>query len=58
MNSTDLWRFNTAVLPHDEGTPFEEYWNEDEWKKKEAILHKRDGEYYLHVAVEKEVDLY
>ncbi|MFP8956836.1 RNA-guided endonuclease InsQ/TnpB family protein [Natrialbaceae archaeon A-CW3] len=45
------------VLPHDdEGTPFEEYWNEDKWEKKEATLHMRDGEYYLHVAVEKDVD--
>ncbi|MFP8958961.1 RNA-guided endonuclease TnpB family protein, partial [Natrialbaceae archaeon A-CW3] len=44
------------VLPHDdEGTPFEDYWNEDKWEKKEATLHKRDGEYYLHVAVEKDV---
>ncbi|MDJ1430649.1 hypothetical protein [Halostagnicola sp. A-GB9-2] len=45
------------VLPHDdEDTPFEEYWNEDEWEKKEATLHKRDGEYYLHVAVEEKVE--
>ncbi|WP_222918272.1 RNA-guided endonuclease TnpB family protein [Natrinema sp. SYSU A 869] len=45
------------VLPHeDKGTPFEEYWHEDEWEKKEATLHERDGEYYLHVAVEKIVD--
>ncbi len=30
------------VLPHDdEDTPFEDYWNEDEWEKKEATLHKR-----------------
>jgi IS605 OrfB family transposase len=42
------------VTPEDdEGTPFEEYWNSDEWERKEATLHKRDGEYYLHVAVEK-----
>ncbi|WP_255171404.1 RNA-guided endonuclease InsQ/TnpB family protein [Natrononativus amylolyticus] len=41
------------VFPHDdEGTPFEEYWNEDKWEKREATLHKRDGKYYLHVAVE------
>ncbi|MFP8958963.1 RNA-guided endonuclease InsQ/TnpB family protein, partial [Natrialbaceae archaeon A-CW3] len=45
------------VFPyHDEGTPFEEYWNEDKWEKKEATLHKRNGDYYLHVAVEKDVD--
>jgi putative transposase len=41
------------VFPHEDmGTPFEEYWNENEWVKKEATLHKRDGEYYLHVAVD------
>jgi putative transposase len=44
------------VFPHEiEGTPFEEYWT-DEWDKKEATLHKCDGEYYLHVAVEKAVE--
>ena len=40
---------------NEEGTPFEDYWA-DEWKKAEATLHKRDGTYYLHVAVKKEVD--
>ena len=40
---------------NDEGTPFEDYWA-DEWKKAEATLHKRDGTYYLHVAVKKEVE--
>ncbi len=45
------------VTPEDdEDAPFEEYWNSDEWERKEATLHKRDGEYYLHVAVEKEPD--
>ena len=39
----------------DEGTPFEDYWA-DEWEKAEATLHKRDGTYYLHVAVKKEVE--
>ncbi len=44
------------VTPHDEdGTPFAEYWT-PEWERKEATLHKRDGTYYLHVAVEKEVE--
>jgi IS605 OrfB family transposase len=44
------------VTPNDEdGTPFAEYWTDD-WEKKEATLHKRDGTYYLHVAVEKEVE--
>ena len=39
----------------DEGTPFEDYWT-DGWEKGEATLHKRDGTYYLHVAVKKEVE--
>ncbi|QLH78340.1 IS200/IS605 family element transposase accessory protein TnpB [Halosimplex rubrum] len=44
------------VTPEDEeGTPFAEYWTDD-WERKEATLHKRDGTYYLHVAVEKEVE--
>jgi IS605 OrfB family transposase len=44
------------VTPDDEeGTPFAEYWT-PEWERKEATLHKRDGTYYLHVAVEKEVE--
>ncbi|WP_277542896.1 RNA-guided endonuclease InsQ/TnpB family protein [Haloarcula laminariae] len=40
---------------NDEGTPFEDYWT-DEWEKGEATLHKRDGTYYLHVAVKKKVE--
>lgn len=44
------------VTPEDDtGTPFAEYWT-DCWERKEATLHKRDGAYYLHVAVEKEVE--
>jgi putative transposase len=44
------------VTPNDEeGTPFAEYWTDD-WERKEATLHKRDGTYYLHVAVGKEVE--
>ena len=44
------------VTPNEEdGTPFAEYWT-PEWECKEATLHKRDGTYYLHVAVEKEVE--
>ena len=39
----------------EEGTPFEDYWTDD-WDKGEATLHKRDGTYYLHVAVKKEVE--
>jgi len=44
------------VTPNEEdGTPFAEYWTDD-WERKEATLHKRDGTYYLHVAVENEVE--
>ena len=44
------------VMPvNEDGTPFEDYWT-DEWEKREATLHKRDGTYYLHVAVKKEVE--
>ncbi|MFD1527176.1 nuclease/transposase family protein, partial [Halolamina salina] len=44
------------VTPEDDaGTPFAEYWTDD-WERKEATLHKRDGAYYLHVAVEKQVE--
>ena len=43
------------VTPENErGTPFETYWDRDEWDRKEATLHKHDGTYYLHVSVEKE----
>jgi putative transposase len=45
------------VTPEDpEGTPFGEYWESDDWTRKEATLHERNGEYYLHVAVEKDLD--
>jgi putative transposase len=40
---------------NEDGTPFEDYWT-DAWEKTEATLHKRDGTYYLHVAVKKEID--
>ncbi len=40
---------------NEDDTPFEDYWT-DEWGKAEATLHKRDGTYYLHVAVKKDVD--
>jgi IS605 OrfB family transposase len=40
---------------NEDGTPFEDYWT-DEWEKAGATLHKRDGTYYLHVAVKKDVD--
>jgi IS605 OrfB family transposase len=38
---------------NEENTPFEDYWT-DEWETTEATLHKRDGTYYLHVAVKKD----
>jgi len=45
------------VTPEDDkDTPFECYWYNDEWERREATLHKRDGDYYLHVAVAKEPD--
>lgn len=37
------------VLP-DEDVPPKSYFA-DEWEKREATLHRRDGDYYLHVAV-------
>ncbi|GAB3330347.1 RNA-guided endonuclease TnpB family protein [Haloplanus salinarum] len=45
------------VLPEDTtDTPFETYWNNPEWEQNSATLHKRDGEYYLHVTFQKEPD--
>nr|WP_305882749.1 transposase [Haloplanus ruber] len=45
------------VLPEDAtDTPFETYWNNPEWEQNSATLHKRDGEYYLHVNFQKEPD--
>jgi IS605 OrfB family transposase len=38
------------------GTPFEEYWENPEWERGEATLHKRDGTYYLHVSMKQERD--
>ena len=35
-------------------TPFETYWNDPEWERNSATLHKRDGTYYLHVNFQKE----
>ena len=46
---------NYVTPVNEDGTPFEDYWT-DAWEKTEATLHKRDGTYYLHVAVKKEVD--
>jgi putative transposase len=42
------------VLP-DEDVPPTTYFCE-EWGKREATLHHRDGDYYLHIAVVKETD--
>jgi putative transposase len=45
------------VFPDDPAdTPFEEYWFSEDWERREATLHKRDGDYYLHVGVRKDVD--
>jgi putative transposase len=38
------------VLPEDSTRPPSTYLT-DEWEKKEATLHRRDGDYYLHIAV-------
>ncbi|MDY6775860.1 MAG: transposase [Halobacteria archaeon] len=45
------------ILPHedDNDNPQTEYLSED-WEKREATLHHRDGDYYLHVTVRKEVE--
>jgi IS605 OrfB family transposase len=43
------------VLPDaTRGTPFEEYWENPNWERGEATLHKRDDTYYLHVSMKKE----
>ena len=42
------------VLP-EEDVPPTTYFS-DEWEKREATLHHRDGNYYLHIAVVKETD--
>ncbi|TKX47449.1 transposase, partial [Halorubrum sp. ASP121] len=42
------------VLP-DEDVPPTIYFSDD-WKKREATLQHRDGDYYLHIAVVKETD--
>jgi len=42
------------VLP-DEDVPPTTYFSED-WEKREATLHHRDGDYYLHIAVVTETD--
>ncbi|GAB3680598.1 hypothetical protein GCM10028857_03540 [Salinarchaeum chitinilyticum] len=42
------------VLP-DEDVPPTTYFSEG-WEKREATLHHRDGDYYLHIAVVKEIE--
>jgi putative transposase len=43
------------VFPDDTtGTPFGTYWEDDDWERSSATLHKRDGTYYLHVSFQKE----
>jgi putative transposase len=42
------------VLP-DEDVPPTTYFS-DEWEKREATLHHRDGDYYLHITVVRETD--
>ncbi|THE63701.1 transposase [Salinadaptatus halalkaliphilus] len=42
------------VLP-DEDVPPTTYFSK-EWEKREATLHHRDGDYYLHIAVVKETE--
>jgi len=45
------------VFPEDAtGTPFETYWENPEWERNSATLHKRDGTFYLHVNFQKEPD--
>ena len=56
LATTDKRVTAESVTPvHGKGTAFEDYWT-DEWEKAEATLHKRDGTYYLHVAVKKLVE--
>jgi putative transposase len=43
------------VLPEDSTVPPSKYLTDD-WEKKESTLHRRDGDYYLHVAVTSERD--
>ena len=43
------------IIPEDtRGTPFEEYWENPEWERGEATLHKRDDTYYLNVSMKQE----
>jgi putative transposase len=55
LSTTDERVSAEYVFPEETGnTPFETYWNNPEWEKNSATLHKRDGAYYLHVNFQKE----
>lgn len=43
------------VLPDGDGNPQTEYL-QDDWEKTGATLHYRNGEYYLHIGVKKEIE--
>jgi IS605 OrfB family transposase len=44
------------VLPNDPDAPQQKYLSEP-WERKEATLHHRDGDWYLHIAVVKKDDV-
>ena len=48
-------RVETEFILPDEDVPPTTYIT-DEWEKREATLHHRDGNYYLHIAVVRETD--
>ena len=41
-------------LPPGQDNPYTEYVRSDEWEMRESTLHRRDGDYYLHIGVRKE----
>jgi IS605 OrfB family transposase len=43
-------------LPPGQDNPYTEYVRSDEWELRESTLHRRDGDYYLHIGVRKEVE--
>lgn len=43
-------------LPPGRDNPYTEYVRSDEWELRESTLHRRDGDYYLHIGVRKEPD--
>jgi IS605 OrfB family transposase len=55
LSTTDGRVSAEYVFPEETtNTPFETYWNNPEWERNSATLHKRDGTYYLHVNFQKE----